>query len=495
MKREILRVQKLSKSNQSRRVLNDYNMNLYEGELLGIISLRDSDKSLLLNILKGKHKWDTGSIFFDEEPVTRDVLKKTKKIELINDSPTLVQTLSVLENIFIIRSHLRPKIFIRWDLLKKQLKHHFVELGINIDINRIVSTLSLAEQHLIEIMKAYILGAKVILIENIIALYTPEEHYNFHKLINILKQKNVSFIITGNQLAVLQKYADRILFIDKGTNIKVFHNLGTGELDEKRILLGDIPYEKVTPVKKQFDEIAFEACHVSINPGEDISFKINRGEISVILDLSHPTTVNLINAITGKVKYSGNFYFEGEDFHDISKLSSVYFADFEMDEVDIKNIDLKDNLCLSVFPRISRFGFISARQRKQIMNDFLKIYHERNIEYEFDLQNLSQPEAMAMYLYRILIQKWNLLLCINPEILFSYETANIIKDQLRRMTENGRTICIFASTIEPYATIADYFYIVEDGKVHGKYTYQECQQRFRSYEQDLNNNDVSLLGD
>lgn len=481
MKKEILRVQKLSKSNQGKYILNNFHMNLYEGEILGMIGLNDSGKSLLLNILSGKEPWDSGMIFYDEEPISWLQLNKINKIQLIDDQAILVPTLSVLENIFIIQKHAHKKIFIRWGLLKKQFIYYLVEdLGINIDLKRIVSTLSNAEQLMVKIVKAYILGAKIIIIENMIDFLTNEEQKKFQFLINRLKQKKISFIITGYYLALLRKYADRILFIDKGSNVKIFKKVDIGNFDEDLILLGDTSPESkhfIKNTKKRFDEIIFEACHISTCPEEDISFQIKRGEITVILDLHHSTNVNIINAILGKIEYDGNFCFNGKVTYNIAKKrSSIVIVDNKLREIEVKSLDLKDNLCLSAFPRISRFGFINFRQRKQIMNDFLKIYREHGFQYEFDIHSLTQSEAVAIYIYRILIQKWKLLLCTAPELLFSYETMNLVNEQLRLMTENGRAICIFASSIEPYINLADYFYIIQNGKVQGKYSYDECQR-------------------
>lgn len=488
MKREILRIQNVSKINDNKRILNNLHMNLYEGDVLGVVGLHDSGKSLLLNVLNGEEGWDYGRIFYEEEEINWAQLKKSSKIRLIKNESTLVSTLSILENIFIIRKHLHFKSFIRWNLLKRQLVQFFKDLDINIDFNRKVFDLSLSEQHLIEIVQAYILGAKLILIDNVYNSYTNEEHNTLQSLILKLKKRNVSFIISGNQIAMLQKYVDQLLFLDKGSGLKTISIIGNNEIDEKRILLeNNVPSKHRIPEKKQFEETAFELRHVSTYPGENISLQIKRGEIAVILDLSNSYNENLINAISGKAKYSGEFLLDDKTIRNLAKKKLlVYIANYKIGEVVIKSLDLKDNLALSIFPRISHLGFFNIRQKNQIMIDFLKIYQTHNINYEFEVQNLSQQEEISIFVHRIRIQKWKLLIFTNPEILFSYETASIIKEQLRQMTENGRTICIFTSTLEPYAHLADYFYIIENGKVQGKYTYEECHKRFGLNKYNLN---------
>ncbi|WP_019004503.1 ATP-binding cassette domain-containing protein [Cohnella laeviribosi] len=486
MRNEILRVHKLCKSLQNKRVLNHFHMSVYEGEIFGIVGLYDSGKSVLLNILAGREGWDSGSIFFDEVPVNPQFLKQTNKIQLIDHQSRLIPTLSVLENLIIPRRHYRTKIFVNWKKLGRHLDIIFSEFGISIDRNRIVSTLTPAEQNLIEVIKAYILGAKVILMENMMAQYTHEEQQRIKQLLFQMKKKNVTFIIAEYQLANLRKYADRILILDKGHNIKVIRCEDAESFDENKILLSGIPREKPDrPERKIYDDVVFEARHISTKPGEDVTFRINKGEIAVILDLSHSTNANLIDALAGKVKYTGHFIVDGKVIRNIAKArSSVCVAVDEPGDKIIKSLDLKDNLCLSAFPRISRFGMVSARQKRQIMTDFLKLYRDRNFNFDFNIHKLSQAEATAIYLYRIQIQKWNVLLLMNPDLLLSHETVYVIQEQLRRMTENGRAICIFASTIEPYADLADSYCIIANGKVQGKYTYSECRRFLGSVSRD-----------
>ncbi len=474
MKKEILRIRGLEKRNENTYTLRDIYLDLYEGEALGVIGLHDSGKTLLFNILEGNESWDKGDFYFDEKKLSPGDLKKSNKIFLVSDNSFLIPTMTVLENIFVIRRHTSPKLFLNQHLLRQQLLFHMQELKLEIDIDDLVQELSVSDQHIIEIVKAYIHGAKIILIENIMANYTVIQRTELLRVISYLKKEGISFILNGYQMELLRPFADSFLFLVKGSTVKVIRNEDNLQVDEKRILLGSKTYDYSAKPKKVFMESAFTARNISTTQNEDISFDIKRGEIVVILDLLHTTNANLIKALLNEIPYSGQFFLANKKLHDIRReRNRICIADYALKEVIIESLSLKDNLCLSAFNRLSKFGFINLRIRNQIEKDFLELYRLSGFHYEFDIHNLSQPEKMAIYLYRTLIQHWDLLLCLNPETVFGYETVKVIFKQLREMVEKGRSICIFASTIELYSGLADYYFLAADGKIAGKYTYQE----------------------
>lgn len=485
MRKEILRIQGLNKANDGKPVLTDFFLNLYEGDVLGVIGLHDSGKSLLLRILSGKESWDTGRVYYDEAPVTYEVLSRSRAIQLVDSVPQLIPTLSVLENIFVVRSRFRRNPFIQWAKLRQQLQLCLSELDIHIDMDRLAANLTLAERHMVAIIKAYITGAKIILADNVMAQYTYAEHQMFHTLLQRLKQKKISFILTSYQLASLRGYADHLLYLVKGTTAKIYYDYDGAPIEENKILLGEVAAEKPSARYLQPD-IRFEARHIATNAQEDISFQIHRGEIAVILDIPHETNMNVVNALLGKANHTGTFLLDGREITRKVLNKNVCIADYAMGDVVIQSLNLKDNLSLSAFRRISRLGFISRRQRDVIESDFVHLYETNDWVHDFRLGKLSQPETMAIYLYRILVQRWQLLICINPEMLFGYETVQKIKEQLLRMTENGRSVCIFASTIEQYADLADYYYIVEDGHVMGKFTFDELHTHYDIAKMDAN---------
>lgn len=482
-KKEILRLQNISvKKDDIYRLQNIY-FNLYEGEVLGIIGLHDSGKTMLLNTICGLEIIEEGNIYINEERTTSFELQRNRTIHMIQAEPSLSATLTVLENVFIIRKHMKLKLFIHWNMLRKQLEKCLNELNISIDVYKFVYELSPIEKHIIEIVKAYILGAKLILIDNVMRKYTMKDYEEIYKIINLLRGKGVSFIITGYQMALLQRISDKNLFLVKGTSVKVVENIRRNQIDERKILLGaGVSNELIKKVKPNEREILFEAKHVSTSPGEELSFQIKGGEIVVVVDLLRTLDNNLVQAILGNRAYKGEFYLEGKMIKSFPKSEikrNIYITDFMADEITLERMKLMDNLCLSSYKRISKCGFISFKRTKFIKNTFIRQYQEKGYHFDFDCTRMGHLEKTAIYLERIKLQKWKLLVCSNLENILSYETYQMIEEQLENIVSGGRAILVFASSFEYFSNLADYYLLVSEGTIEGKYTYEELQRYFK----------------
>ena len=473
MKRDILRVQRLCKSEYGVRILDDLYLNLYEGDVLGIIGLHDSGKSLLLNILSGKESWDSGSVFYDEERVTAAGLKKIGKIHLITEESALVPLQSVLENIFIIQKGFH--LLINWKKLRMQAMNHFARLNVHINCDQRVDMLTPAQRHIVEIVRAYINGATAILIDSVITWYTPEEHEELRCLIRQLQKEKIAFIITGYKLSLLRYYAGWIQFLHNGSTLKIFKSEDINNLNENDFLNRPAKSDNIRKPPKQSNRIAIEAKEISTSIDEKLSFAIRQSEITAILDFEHVTSNNIMKVLLGQIRYNGTLYKENAVVqHFMNDRDVLAIDEHSPKNLAVKSLGLGDNICLSAYQRISRFGFASIRQKKEITRDFLSMYNSYG--YEFNTKKLSQAEAVAIQYYRLLIQKWSVLLCLNAESLFVYEIAPVLKEQFRRMAETGRAVCFLSSALEPYSDFADSFYFIRNGFAYGNFTYQELLQ-------------------
>lgn len=482
-KKEVLRIQNLCvKKDNIYRLQNIY-FNLYEGEVLGIIGLHDSGKTMLLRTICGWEAIVEGNIFINEEKVSPHELRHNNIIHMIQVESSLSATLSVLENVFIIRKHISRKIFIHWNMLQKQLKRCFDELNISIDVHKFVYELSPVEKHVVEIIKAYILGAKLIMIDNVMRKYTMRDYEEIYKIINLLREKGISFIITGYQMSLLQRVSDRNLFLVRGTSVKMVENIRRNQINERRILLGtNNKNELIKKVKPSEREVLFEVKDVSTSSGEKLSFQVRGGEIVVIVDLLRTLDNNLVQAILGNRDYKGDFYLEGKPIKDFSRTEKkrhIYMTDFMADEITLERMKLVDNLCLSSYRRISKCGFISFKRTKFIKNAFIRQYKEKGYNFDFDCTSMGHLEKMAIYLERIRLQRWKLLVCSNLENVLCYETYRMIEEQLENIVSGGRAILVFASSFEYFSNLADYYLLVSEGTIAGKYTYEELCSYFK----------------
>lgn len=500
MRTEVLRIQDLSAERSSGCNLRHIYMNLYQGEVLGLAGLHDAGKSFLFDCLMGTNPASEGKIFLCEEARPAAEWTRSDKIFRIQAQSALVATQSVMENIFVIRKRKRKKWIVPWNVLMQETVSLLLDFGMEIDPKSVVTELSLVECHIVEIIKAYISGGILILIDDIMTPYASGDYDVLYKVIRRFREKGISFIICGCQMEKLQRLTDRCLFMVNGITVKMVDNVRRKQLGEIKVLMGSgirqLRVEKVSPSPqgsaesdevrertKKEGKVIFSARDIKTVSGKGMDFQIREGEIVVMVDFFGQWVPQMIEMIAGQKLYSGSFVLEGKKIKKKSK--KVYISDFLESNYMINCLSLRDNLCLAVFNKISTCGFLHPQKARAIERIFKEQYQievsppsqgsmERSEEkFFFEWGSLSFAEKMAVYLERIKLQKWKVMFCTNIENVMSYELEDMITMQLKDMVRGQRAICICASSFEKYSRLADYFLLVTNEKQIRKFTYDQ----------------------
>ena len=172
MKSELLRVENLSLRTEVGYRLKYMNLSLFKGELLAITGFFGSGKSTFAKCMSGFYPEAEYRIYLEERSIFIRSIQQSQDygIFYINKTPMLVPELSVSENIFAIRNHSFKNVIYnkRASIIQSEALLH--EIGLNIPGNRRVNELSQAEMHLLQIVKVAAMGAKVIILDEIMIL-------------------------------------------------------------------------------------------------------------------------------------------------------------------------------------------------------------------------------------------------------------------------------------------------------------------------------------
>lgn len=480
MKTEILRIQNLNMKRSSGCDLKNICINLYEGEVLGIVGVHNSGKSFLFDFLTGAEDAESGRISFYEETQDAKAWKGSGEIYRIGQQSALVEYCSVLENIFVIRRQRQKHLWIPWLAMKKQAELCLEELGVEVNPNDKVYELDYVKRHEVELVKAYAAGAKLILIDDVTVPYTAADYAALYGVIKKLRGKGVSFMISGCKLENLQRLTDRCLFIVNEHAVKVVENVRRRQIDEMQILLGR-PGKSRTKTRSgqaaasHNQDPFFRAANVKIKD-EVWNFQIGRGEIVVFTDPFARRGEQLADMLRGTKEYGGAFYLAGKRVK--KHCRDIHIASLSEENMVIESLGIRDNLCLSSYTRISRLGFIDPVKAGAIERLFLEQYSEE-AGFCFHEGGQTYAEKMAVYLERLKLQKWKLLVCSNVDNVMSYELEDMMKSQFRKMAEGKRSVCICASSFEKFCDLADYFLVAADEGRIVKYTYPELCDYFK----------------
>ncbi len=219
MKRELLVMKNIDKSFPGVHALDHVNFDLRSGEVHALLGENGAGKSTLMKILTGVYQMDGGEIEVAGEPVTITNAGDAQKlgISIIYQEFNLFPHLSVAENLFIKRE---PRKYGKWILDGKKLHEQSEELlqriQLNLDPARPVSSLSVAQQQMVEIAKALSLNAKIMIMDEPTSALTDHEIENLFSLILQLKKQNVGIVYISHRLEELSHIADRVTVLRDG---------------------------------------------------------------------------------------------------------------------------------------------------------------------------------------------------------------------------------------------------------------------------------------
>lgn len=143
MKSELLRIEGLTKQEAYGGKLDGFRINLYRGEILGVLGLSGSGKKTLFDIIDGSLAPDSGNIIVNESPLSdgRHSIRGQIRLFRIHDHSSLVGTLTVAENIFILQNRTRRHpVWIRQKTIYAETKRLLQAAGLNIAPDTIVKT-------------------------------------------------------------------------------------------------------------------------------------------------------------------------------------------------------------------------------------------------------------------------------------------------------------------------------------------------------------------
>src|ERR1035437_2035401 len=321
MKHELLRLEGISFGKHEQNTLNDFSMALYQGEILGVLSDHAVEKNDLVGIIAGRLKANSGRLYFGNEPSPFEEADKLRhrKVGIIHSAKTLVDDLSISENIFVIRKGFKSQIIDK-HLLNVQTQQLMEEFGLSIAPETLARNLSAVERCSVEIVKAIALGARIVVLQDFSSFLSDFEVEQLLHLAALLKNKELGFLMLDSSVRHLSNYADRVVVIKNGSN---FWTFARGELNEQvmkscfhKEQIIDLPGESKIPsvaVPEKTKDLVFDQVQSGVL--DTLSFTLHQGEELCIFDQDAKGIEEIKTLLSGERQAEeGRILTDGEPF-------------------------------------------------------------------------------------------------------------------------------------------------------------------------------------
>ena len=218
--RPLLAMRGIHKAFPGVKALDNVSLEVAPGEVVALVGENGAGKSTLIKILSGCYWADAGEIDLDGRRLARFSPQEAQAmgISVIYQEFNLALPLSVAENVFVGRQPRTPFGTISFGRMRAETQRILDSLDLPLDARRLVESLSVAEQQMVEIAKAISFKAHIIVMDEPTAALTEHETATLFSLVRRLRSQGVSVIYISHRLEEIFELADRVVVLRDGQN-------------------------------------------------------------------------------------------------------------------------------------------------------------------------------------------------------------------------------------------------------------------------------------
>lgn len=482
----ILSVSGIHKSFPGTKALDDAHFDLQLGEVHALMGENGAGKSTLMNIVGGVLKPDQGQIVLHGKEVTFHSPKEAQDagIGFVHQEIALCPHLSVAENIFMGRLKGNRATMLNFSEMYEAANQYLKLFKTCITPQTIVKKLSVADQQVVEIVRALSLDCKILVLDEPTSSLTESETEALFDIIRDLKARGISILYVSHKMSEIFAICDTITILRDGCYVDTLEIKNTTPEVVISKMVGRNLTNLYPPKNPSKSEKIMEVKNFSRNGVfKDIAFDLHRGEILGIAGLMGSKRTEVVRAICGiDGKDSGEVIFEGKplcikNYMESIKHGIAYLTEDRKIEGLFLNLSIKNNITASCLERVSSSYMINANSEKSLAMTFVNKLRIKLSDVSHKVNSLSGGNQQ-----KVVIAKW---LAINPKLIIMDEpTRGIdvgakmeIHRMLRDLANQGIGIIVISSELPEIIGMCDRVIVMSEGRIAGRLDADELSEK------------------
>jgi len=474
----------ISKRFGSLQALTDVSMKIRPGIFRALIGENGAGKSTLVKCIMGTYRADTGLVRVGESEVE---LKNPRHahalgIGMVYQHFTLVENMTVVENLFIARDHL-PRV-INWKAETEALAAFMDHMPFRVDPRTVVRDLAAGQKQKVEILKQLYLQRKVLILDEPTSVLTPDEA---DEVLTMVRGMCSDGILSA--LIITHKFREVMGFCDEVTVLR--HGKLTGEgavrdLDPKamsEMMMGKatlpepaarsaISHDASPEASLGIDNLtADDDCGVEVLCG--LSLRVRPHEIVGIAGVSGNGQRELVQVLAGqRVPTGGTVQVHGEAYQasrgEIRRHHFHVLPEMPLQNACVGKMSTAENLAFRTFDRapLTRARrFINSGAIHRRAEDLIHRYRIRPPWPTLPIGNLSGGNVQRAVLARELAEEVQVLIAANPCFGLDFKAVADIRSQIMETRNRGAAVLLVSEDLDEILELADRVLVISEGKI------------------------------
>lgn len=475
----------IDKAFGTNQVLRNAGFQLRDGEIHALMGENGAGKSTLMKILTGVYTRDAGTVTVDGQEVVYKSPQEAEKagIVFIYQELNVLFDLTVEENLFMGKEITKGFGVCDKKTMRKKAQEVMDKMGVHIPVNAVMSDLSVGQQQMVEICKALMVDAKVLIMDEPTAALTESETQVLFEVIAGLKAKGVSIVYISHRMEEIFQLCDRITILRDGQyvgteNIKditmdgVVQMMIGREIGERYPQRNAVIGEEVLRVEGLTHEKMFR----------DVNFSVRAGEVLGVSGLMGAGRTEIMQAIFGNLPIvSGKVFIDGQEVHIRNPRQAIaagigFITEDRKTEGLLLEKSIAENIEICNLGNVSKNSVLSKKKGAALVKKGIDEFRIKCFGPDHECSNLSGGNQQKVVLAKWIYTDPKILILDEPtrgvDIGAKKEIYSVIND----MAARGVAVIMVSSELPEVLGMSDRIMVVHEGHVTGIIDGKEANQ-------------------
>jgi rhamnose transport system ATP-binding protein len=484
--RPLLEAHSITKSYEGVRALRSVSFDVRAGEVHALVGENGAGKSTLIKVITGAVAPDAGTLTVAGRPVPvmTPAISRALGIAAIYQQPSLFPQLTVAENIALALEAGHPWRRVDWRARTRTATDLLARVGAAIATDRLVETLSMPEQQMVEIAKALGADASILIMDEPTASLTEREAEQLFEVIARLRAGGAGLIYISHRLDEIFTIADRITVLRDGQTVGTAARADVGRADLIRLMVGR-ELSSVFPTRAAaIGDVELELRGVTHYASgiRDVSLSVRRGEILGLAGLVGSGRTELAEVIFGlRPADEGAILIRGTPVVLGSPQAAIragigYVPEDRRQHGVVLEMSVAANTSLASLAAVSRGGLIDAAAERRAARGYVDDLRIKAASIDADVGSLSGGNQQKVALARWLETNPSVLILDEPTQGVDVGSKAEIHELMGRLAERGVAIVMISSEMPEILGMSDRIAVMQAGRLAGTLARGECTQ-------------------
>ncbi|MBM3295740.1 MAG: sugar ABC transporter ATP-binding protein [Candidatus Aminicenantes bacterium] len=490
---EILQMAGITKSFGAGPVLDDVDWDVLPGEVHVLAGENGAGKTTLIKILAGVHAHDSGEIRLEgRKTAFRSPVDAARRgISAIHQDTSLVPSMNVVDNIFLGREIAPGGLRMDFRAERREARRLLGQLGLDVDLARPLGDFPVAVRQLVEIAKALVFDARIIIMDEPTSALNDTETSRLFDIVRALRDKGRAVVFISHRLEEIYRLGDRITVLRDGRRVGTF---SAGDLPPERLVAAMVgrdieqqfPPRRAKPgrtILKVRDFTVADAAGGKAWVVEGASFDLHEGEILGFVGLQGSGKSEFFHGLFGALGggAGGRVELDGREFIPRSPAASIrrglaLVTNDRKRSGLVFGLSVARNISLPSLPAFSPRGWIRTSSEAAVAEEAVRDYDIRVRSVDQDVGTLSGGNQQKVVLAKWLETRPKVLLLDEPTIGVDVGAKSEIYRMMNAWTESGMAILLITSELPELLAMSDRVLVMHRGRIVSTFGRAEATQ-------------------